>query len=139
MNKQENIKIKSGWWRLTPKCSQTAQALYPNIYLPREIYQDYSGSQPKPWTVSVVEHEATHLERQEKLGIWKWYVMYLLSPKFRINEELESIKKQMSILKKFGGNYPVEHGAKVLSGWMYLKAVNYDQAFRELQSAWKEA
>ena len=143
---QSNIKVKP----LLPKFlkripildtlfTQTAQGIYPYILVPRHIYDDLNSPAPSPYSLALIIHEQTHLDRQSKYGWIQWMVSYAVSSKFRFGEELVAAKAQMRFLKRNGLTFPIEATAKLLSSWLYLKPVSYETAMKELTLAWEKA
>lgn len=134
------VKVKSGWWKLIPWLNKyTANAIYPNVYLPREIYDNLKSSSPEPRNTATLIHEETHLKREKEMGPLKFGIKYLFSPKFRFNEELEAHKESFKFLKKEKIKPNIERSAKFLSGWLYFWPVSYELAKKELEKAWEEA
>lgn len=117
----------------------TAQAIYPNIYIPREVYDNLRSSTPDKFLFSTIVHEQAHLERQRKQGVLVFLMKYIIFPKFRFEEELFANKKQMVYLKEHEFEFPVEKRAKALSGWLYLWSVSYQRAYTLLKNAWEKA
>lgn len=143
---QSNIKVKPQLPRLLKRIflldalfTQTAQGIYPYILVPRHIYDDLKSPAPNPYSLALIVHEQTHLDRQSNYGRIKWMLSYAVSSKFRFGEELEAIKAQMGFLKRHGLSFPIEATAKLLSGWLYLKPVSYETAVKELTLAWEQA
>jgi hypothetical protein len=143
---QSNIKVKPPLPKLLKRISildtlftQTAQGIYPYILVPQHIYNDLNSPSPNPYSLALIVHEQTHLDRQSKYGWIKWMVSYAVSSKFRFGEELEAIKTQMGFLKRNGLSFPIEGTAKLLSSWLYLKPVSYETAVEELKLAWEKA
>jgi len=135
MKLPENVKAKSGVLAIVPwVSSHTAQAIYPNIHLPRKVYINLEKSKPNPEYVAILAHEQTHIERQKKVGFIKWLIKYIFSSEFRFNEELVAIKAQIKCLKKYKKEYDIEKSAKSLSGWLYLWPVSYKTAKKELEN-----
>ena len=133
------VKKKPKIWEFIPWLSSyTAQAIYPNIFVSKEVYEDLSRSKPNHKFVAVLEHEKKHIERQKELGFIKFGVGYLFSPKFRFQEELLAIKEGMKYLKKNKLTFDTERSAKYLSSWLYLWMVSYDEAKKELDRIWRE-
>ena len=133
------VKKKPKNWDFIPWLSSyTAQAIYPNIFVSKEVYEDLSRSKPNHKFVAVLEHEKKHIERQKELGFIKFGVGYLFSPKFRFQEELLAIKEGMKYLKKNKLTFDTERSAKYLSSWLYLWMVSYDEAKKELDRIWHE-
>ncbi|MDE2589446.1 MAG: hypothetical protein KGL95_07250, partial [Patescibacteria group bacterium] len=63
---------------------------------------------------------------------------YLLSPKFRIQQELEAYTETMRVLKANKLSFDVEKIAQCLSGWMYLWAVSCSDAKTVLEKTWRQ-
>lgn len=135
MNLPKYVKSKSGFWKLFPKIisSGTAQCIYPFIFLPEHIYKDLISPTPKPSSVALLLHEQVHYERQKREGIILWPILYIISPKFRFNEELLAFKEQIEYLKKHNLTLDLELRAKRLSSWLYPWCVSYEKAFLELK------
>ena len=143
---QSNIKVKPPLPRILKKIpildtlfTQTAQGIYPYILVPRHIYDDLNSPAPSPYSLALIVHEQTHLDRQSKHGWMQWMVSYAVSSHFRFREELEATRAQMRFLKRNGLSFPIEATAKLLSSWLYLKPVSYETALKELMLAWEEA
>lgn len=132
-----NVKPKTLIWNIFPFSKRTAQAIYPNIYFPKEIYQDLISDNPDPYHVAALKHEQTHILRQKKKGWTRWGLSYLLFPKFRFEEELIAIKSTMKHLNSTGYIYDTDRGARFLSSWVYLWCVSYKKAKYELDKAKK--
>ena len=131
-----NIKPKIGLWKFLPKIisTKTAQCIYPFIFLPEDIYKDLISPIPKPQSIAIFLHEKFHLERQKRIGILQWSILYIISPKFRLNEELLAFKEQIEYLKKHNLTLDLELRAKRLSSWLYLWCVSYEKALLKLKS-----
>jgi len=139
MKLPSNVKIKPTWWGVIPVLSRyTANAIYPNIYMPKHVYDNLLSTTPKHEFVSVLLHEQEHIKREKQLGVIKFGLKYLFSPKFRFDEELEAIKPQMKYLKSIGKNFDTVKAAKYLSGWLYLWPVSYEHAKQVLDNTWEE-
>lgn len=137
MKLNPHIKPKPKFWKYIPWLTTfTANAIYPNIYLPLQVYDDLLTENPKPKNVSVLIHEQTHLKRQKEMGWLVFGLKYLLFPKFRFNEELMAIKESMKYLKKKNITFDTERRARFLSSWIYLWPVSYEYAKKELDGAW---
>ncbi len=112
----------------------TAHAIYPVIYLPQSVYSQWVSDVVSQQIYAVIEHERVHLQRQKKIGLFKWLLLYLLSPEFRVREELLAIKAQLAYLKSKGVGYDLQKIAWDLSGATYLWAISYNQAREKLQA-----
>jgi hypothetical protein len=131
------VKPKLGFWKLSKLLSeQTAHGIYPNVYLPEKLYNDYINDSPTPGTLSIVSHEKKHIERQAEKGWFTWILMYGLSSKFRLNEELIAIEAEMACLKEHGIEMKIDKKAKSLSGWLYLKCIDFYSAKTILNNLW---
>ena len=65
MNLPSNVKIKRFPSSHLPITSRYAgQAIYPNIYLEKKIFENLSSSHPEPKNVAELIHEQTHIQRQ---------------------------------------------------------------------------
>lgn len=139
MNISKNIKIKTGLWNIHPTLSQnTAHALYPNIYVPKWMDEELKKEKPDPYVMASFMHEQVHIRRQKEIGILKFGVLYVLSGKFRFEEELLAIREQMRFLKKHGKTFDIEKRARQLSSGMYLWCVSYDQSKIRLEELWNK-
>ncbi len=139
MKLPRNVKVKSGLWNLVPWLSNnTAQGIYPNIYLPKFVYESLVSDNPSPWHVAQFIHEKEHIKRQKKFGLKKWLLKYIFLPRFRFEEEIEADVPKMRYLKSRKLNPYIEKRARQLSSWLYLWPVPYEEAKKKLQIVWKE-
>jgi len=128
------IKIKPFLWQFLPWLSSyTAQAIYPNIYVSKKVFENLKSKNPNPRFIAILEHEIKHLQRQKELGIIKFGIKYLFSPKFRFQEELLAIKEEMRYLKSKKLLFSIERAAKYLSSWLYFWMIPYQKAKEELE------
>ncbi|MBI4037348.1 hypothetical protein HY385_02905 [Candidatus Daviesbacteria bacterium] len=118
---------------------QHGTTILQNIYLRRDIFKDLKSPNPSPRNIAVLEHEMTHYKRIKQMGILKFSMKYLLSGKFRFNEELIANKNAFKILKKNTMEQDLDKKAQLLSGWLYLWPVPYKFAKEELKKAWEDA
>lgn len=109
---------------------KNAQPLYPYVLISKERYQKALSGDPS--SISLLEHEVVHLNRIKQIGIFKWYFLYIFSPKFRLQEEIIAYKQQFKILRKYRIVIDFDWYAKVLSNWTYGKMVSFEQAKRLL-------
>lgn len=133
-----NVKPKNFIWNMFPFSKYTAQAIYPNIYFTKEVYENLKSSKPNPRYIAALKHEQTHIERQKRAGWLKWELSYIFLPRFRFNEEFEAIKASMKYLKSKNCTFDINKSAKYLSGWLYLWCVSYQKAKSELDKAWRK-
>jgi hypothetical protein len=140
MKLPNNIKIKGKLWNISPLLSTyTCQAIYPNIYVPKYIYENINSKNPRPEYLAMIIHEQTHIERQKKHGWILWGLKYIFISQFRFNEELIAIKSGMKYLKKHSIKVDITRKAKFLSSYVYLWCVSYEKAKQELDMAWQQA
>jgi hypothetical protein len=114
------LRPKPWWLKMTTKKWQWV-TIDPKIYYP-------PGIEPTNY-LAILEHEKIHLSQQRKAGKYKWLFKYLVSKKFRLNQEMEPIVVELA-------NTPIENRkrlaaiyARSLSGSPYYKAAkSYDLA-----------
>lgn len=138
MKLAENIKLKKGLWNIFPFSNFTGQAIYPNIYLPKNVYENLKTTKPKPQYLAVLKHEQTHIERASKIGWIVWNLKYIFSPSFRFSEEIEAIKNSMIYFKKNNITFNTNKRAKRLSSYLYLWCVPYKKAKEKLDKIWNK-
>ncbi|MHC1716325.1 MAG: hypothetical protein AB9915_00290 [Candidatus Dojkabacteria bacterium] len=85
------------------------------------------------WSQCILEHELVHYERIKKIGIFKWYLLYMFNPKFRLNEEILAYRKQKRLLEEYGLAFDLDRYSETLSSWIYLRMVSKEEA-KELLS-----
>lgn len=137
--KNSTVKKKTILWDVFPwLSSNTAQAMYPNIFVSQKVFDDLSKPKPKDTFIAVLEHENKHIERQKELGFITFGIRYLFSPIFRFQEELLAIREEMRYLKKNKLSFDTDRSAKYLSSWLYLWMTSYDKAKKELDIIWQE-
>lgn len=137
MKLPSNIKIKSGLWNLIPWIStKTAQAIYPNIYVPMSMYQKLISSNPDVWSVARLIHEQEHIRRQKRVGFLVWVLKYIFSKSFRYEEEIAADIAKLKFVKENGLDPYIEIRAKQLSGWLYLWPVSYEVVKSRLETIW---
>ncbi|HWA52240.1 MAG TPA: hypothetical protein VG895_04250 [Patescibacteria group bacterium] len=133
MELPSNVKIKTFPWTALPLLGKyTAHAIYPNIYIPKNIYENLKSKNPNPEYVSVLLHEQTHIKRQKQAGWFIWGLKYCFSRNFRFNEEFEAIKTQIKYLKSKNMKFDTARRAKYLSGPLYLWCISYKEAKEKL-------
>lgn len=138
MKLPNNVKIKDFPWTVLPVLSTyTAHTIYPNVYVPKHIYEDLLSKNPNPKSVSVLIHEQTHIKRQRQMGWFVWGLRYCFLGSFRFEEELVAIKESMKYMKERKIDWDTKRTAKFLSGYLYLWCVPYKKAKFELDKAWK--
>lgn len=132
------IKIKPKWWDVVPFLSSfTANAIYPNVYLPKEVYKNLKSDHPKQKWVALLKHEQEHLKREKEISPIVFGLKYLFLSSFRFQEEMIAIKAQMKYLKSVGENFDTNKSARFLSSWLYLWPVSYVRAKQSLDKLWE--
>jgi hypothetical protein len=111
-------------------------ALYPYVYVGRRVYADLYSPHPSPYLVGLIIHEQEHIKRIRAYGPRKWYLRYLLQPRFRLEEELVAYGRQFAYLKSLGFSYDLDQCARRLSGPVYLWATSRRQALTRLRRLW---
>lgn len=136
----KGIKVikKPSFLGFIPGFSYTAQAISPFIFVSKEVYGNLISSNPNPRFIAALEHEKKHIEREKKLGFFKFGIKYLFSSEFRFQEELLATKEGMRYLKQNKLTFDTSKSAKFMSSWLYLWMVKYDRAKKELDKLWEE-
>lgn len=135
----DNVKRKPWFIELLPWIGRgTCTALYPNVWLPKNVYLDVFSYKPNPYYIATLIHEQEHINRARKLGPFWFNFLYVFSGQFRFEEEMAAIRPQMIYLKSRGLNFDIESRAKYLSGWLYLWPVPYRKAYDRLKELWDE-
>lgn len=129
---QRYIKKKGLIWKILPYPYKTAQAIYPYVFVPDFLYNNLLSKKPNIRWQALIKHEEVHLKRQKRFGPTKFFVVYLLSRRFRYKEELLAYREEQKFLKKHKSSLDLDNVAKNLSGSMYLWCVSYNKARDEL-------
>src|SRR5437868_4789769 len=126
-------------WTLIPNIgNNTLTAIGTHVYVPSRVYENLLSTHPDKQYLAILEHEFVHIDRQRDMGVFKWILFYLISNKFRIQEEIIADRARMEYLAKNGEMFDIEHRARQLSSWLYLYAISYEQAKEQLENVWKE-
>lgn len=126
------------WWRFIPFLgTEVATTIYPNIYLPHEMFKNLSSAEPGVPETAVLLHEKIHIERQKGAGVFMWHIKYIFSRSFRLREELAGIKVEMNYLKENGRVYNFERKAGQFSSSMYLWVLSYEKSLKVLHELWE--
>lgn len=116
----------------------TAHAIYPNIYVPKHIFDDLKKEVPEPKNVAVLIHEQTHIDRQRKMGWLIWGFRYCFSGTFRFEEELTAITASMKFYKQNNLIWDTNRTANFLSSYLYLWCINKRTAKVKLDEIWEK-
>jgi len=127
-----------GWWRYVPFIGTMAATIYPNVYLPVDMYTRFSEGSATFWDRSVLLHEEIHMMRQKTEGL-AWHMRYLFLPEYRLTEELISIYIQMKYLKSQGEVYDTTRKAKHFASSAYLWVLSLETAQALLDDLWEKA
>lgn len=121
-----------------PQCRRSGIifAYHPNIYVP----DGFELSNP------LKVHEAVHCIRQERIGVEKWWQLYIDDEKFRYHEELLAHRAEYrAMVKENGNNRKIRRTAlKVvaqrLSSPLYGKPASWKEAAKEIKDGleWSE-
>lgn len=139
--KYKNIKVKRKpfiWCFIPFLRSYTAQAIYPNIYVVKEAFESLSSKDPNPRYIASLEHELTHIQRQKEIRFFKWGVKDILSPQFRLQEELLAMRETMRYLKKRKLKFDFDRSARFLSSYLYFRMASYKQVKKKLEEIWDQ-
>lgn len=124
------IKVKPNFLKHFGVFYKSAQAIGNTIWIPD--YLEAMISKGDLNALAVIEHECTHIKRAREYGRIRWYLMYVVSSKFRLTEELEAIRSEFEYLQKNNLKPEYEKKAKWLSSWVYLKMISYDEAISRI-------
>lgn len=124
-------------WKYLPFLdSKVPSAVYPYVYLDKELFAEYANDDLEVWTESVLIHERYHLKREAELGPVRFGVKYITSRKFRLVEEFAAIEKQMEFLKEKGEEYPFDTKVEQLVEAKYMWSLDEEEAKEKLQEIW---
>lgn len=127
------------WFMKLPIMRKARGAAFSSkIYLREDLFNKFRFNNPDCETLSVLEHEVVHIKRGKEKGIFKTSLLYWLSPRMRIEEEIAAIREEMKVLKSTKQDFDFNKRAKNLSGIPYLWAISYKDAYRKLTKLWQE-
>lgn len=76
-----------------------------------------------------IEHEKVHLKQQNTIGCDNWVALYMRNKEFRLKQELEAYRYQLSVIKdKNKRSKAKTEFAKILSSEMYGNMVSEEEA-----------
>jgi len=126
------IKTKPSFLKPFGILYNSAQAIFNTIWIPKYLLDRINQGDIN--SLSIIEHEKTHILRAQKYGMFKWYLMYCFSNSFRLKEEIEAIRIEFKYLKKNNIIPDYEKKAKWLSSLIYLNMISYDEALNVLKA-----
>jgi hypothetical protein len=133
------VKKYPWFWKYIPILNQAnGNTIYPIILLKEDAITNLQTKNPDPRYIALLKHEEKHLERQKQLGVAKHLLKYLVSPKFRFEEELIAYKITIKELKKNNIALDIDRLSKNLSGPLYLWSAPYKKAKQALEKAWNK-
>ena len=106
------------------------------VYFNHELLKDLLSDNPSHENIAILLHELKHQERMNEVPWFK--LKYVLSAKFRIQEELIADEPRFKYLKENGVEMDLVGRAKRLSGPMYRWAISYDDALERLRRLWNK-
>ena len=135
-----NVRKKDGFWKLLPilYSKKTNTPIFSKIYLNEETWNGVHSKPQDLYSLGILIHELEHLKRQKQIGVVKWWLLYVLSPSFRFNEEWIAQRPQMKYLKKKRYKFDFDKRAKQLSGAAYGWAISQNNAKKKLQEIWEK-
>jgi len=113
-------------------------AFYPYIFVNSIYYSDLRSKNPKPKTLYALIHEQEHIKRAKIKGPILWILLYVFSPSFRVNEELEADREAMKYWKSQRLKYDFDRRARSLSSYMYFWPISEKEAKKKLIKNWSE-
>jgi hypothetical protein len=133
----KNIKRQPKWWKFIPISRFGGNAIYPNIYLADPIYNDLISQDPKNEWIAFMIHEQKHIERMKEVGPFVFNFKYILSPKFRYQEELIATRVEFQYLKTKGETFDFRSQAKSFSSYKYFWMVSSQKCEEDLKGLWE--
>lgn len=125
------VKINTKW--IPPfRWGAAGITIWPFIFIYKDIFMD------KVKLERMIVHEKVHLKRQLFGLILPWYILYGVSKRFRLKEEIIAYKTEyIYSFKKFGPSaINKEYYYRSLSSDLYNNLVSYDEA-KEIVSEWE--
>lgn len=116
--------------------TELAMIVYPHLYFPKDLFASLATDNPTPQAYGVYLHELTHLRREKTHGPFRWNIQYIVSQKFRLQEELAAIQVQMKYLKSENLEYNIERQARRFSSSIYLWMTTHENAKAILHDLW---
>ncbi len=88
---------------------------------------------------ALLAHEETHQRQQDRMGIEKWWKLYMISADFRLSQEVEAYQNQYKVLKikirdRNKLNKVVQSLAKDLSSPLYGDIITRSKALKAITS-----
>jgi hypothetical protein len=114
------LRVRDKPWWMKVFNRRAVVAFFGTVYLPAGFRERYAGT---PHYDDVLDHEAIHVARQHAAGMWRWHLRYVLSRRFRWEEEKAAYRSQLRRLRDRGEDLAEadrERLAADLSGGMYL-------------------
>lgn len=82
----------------------------------------------------LVVHEKVHLRQQKEIGLDLWVDQFLSDPQFRLKQEIEAYKAQLSSIKDRNSRQKIRvQSAKALSSPMYGNIITFNWALDALK------
>lgn len=92
------------------------------IYTSNDLPDDY------------IEHEKVHLRQQNTIGCDNWVSLYMRSPDFRLKQEIEAYRYQLSCIKdKNKRSKATKDFSKIISSEMYGNMITEEEAIELLK------
>jgi len=115
------------WWLRASTEDWQWVAIDPKIYHPPKL-------DPLKYP-AIIEHEKVHLSQQRKIGKIKWLIKYIMSKKFRFEQEMEPIVVELLNTPPQSRRQLAIKYANYLSGAPYSKAAkSFDLALEGIMS-----
>lgn len=124
--------VKPKFFKFLGLVYNSVQVIYPYIIIPKSLNQKLKESDLE--SLSILEHEKTHLERMKEYGVFKWYLYYIFNKEFRLNEEVIAYKEQFEVLRKYDIEIDIDKYSNILSSKVYLKMIDKNKAKELLES-----
>jgi hypothetical protein len=123
-----SIRTKPLWMRLFNRGAVIA--FFGRVYFPPGLRERLEREDPER-LADILDHESIHVGRQHALGIVRWHLDYVLSRRFRWQEEQAAYHSGLSRLRSRGGTLSEAERDRLadrLSGPMYLYMTSRKEA-----------
>lgn len=122
-----------------PNYEEICEAI-PGVRDNPEICFTYGDTVYSPLTVDFPDHlrahESVHINQQKQMGRDEWWAEYLVSPEFRLKQEVQAYRAQYKVVQRKhvwqNTEALMRSIAKDLSGEMYGNLLTYEEARKRI-------
>lgn len=82
----------------------------------------------------LIVHELTHHKQQDRDGLDYWVENYLNNPEYRLKQEIEAYKNQLSVIKDRNDRFKLQMECAInLSSDLYGNIISYSEAMKAIK------